>query len=564
MGAVVSEIGSKGEVIPEGDVDGGTSIDQVAAVSGTFRSDYTRSVKCQNCGTQHPAKQCPAFGKTCFGCGKQNHFAKVCRKPKRASLNTVLATLELEGKQKPLNFDDESNVAKGISTRRESTGYQPKRPNKEQPEGRPQRGTTKHKGKLSDSIKFCNDATPRRVPQRIQRLPKSQIMSGPFPAKQQQHTVNSGHLHQEGLKQEQKQGAVDEISESEMDPETQLGTWNRRLLQVREEMKQLSETLKALLEEASQRKSSRGSSRESQLHSYSNVQSSQSDNFYASGTPTNPIISQDTAASIGSDKSSTKRQRNRGSGSSVGRGATAKRAKDAQLQGPSPGGSSGTNVHASRAAIATAVTSGAQITQTNQKFDYRSDNEEDTAKPMSYDGKRKLSLDINHLAGDKIGRVVQIIQNREPSLRETNPDEIEIDQCNKDCPVNNSTKCNPECPDVDRCDNDCPEADKTNCKENFMCEDPCDSRFGKFDPDLEDCKVETKCQVMLSSINTTTCQISEEFQAMTCGECPDDDIDIEELTDACRNPTANLIDCKAHSNSYGGAFSGNDNSNSGG
>ena len=47
---------------------------------------------------------------------------------------------------------------------------------------------------------------------------------------------------------------------------------------------------------------------------------------------------------VGSDKSSTKRQRNKGSGSSVGRGAAAKRAKDAQLQGPSPGGSSGTNV----------------------------------------------------------------------------------------------------------------------------------------------------------------------------------------------------------------------------
>ena len=140
-------------------------------------------------------------------------------------------------------------------------------------------------------------------------------------------------------------------------------------------------------------------------------------------------------------------------------------------------------------------------------------------------------------------KVVQIIQNREPSLRETSPDGIEIDQCNKDCPVNNPTKCNPECPDFDRCDNDGPEADKTNCKEDFMCEDPCDSRFGKFDPDLEDCKVETKCQVMLSSINTTTCQISEEFQAMTCGECPDDDIGIEELTDACRNPAANLIDC---------------------
>lgn len=30
-------------------------------------------------------------------------------------------------------------------------------------------------------------------------------------------------------------------------------------------------------------------------------------------------------------------------------------------------------------------------------------------------------------AGDKLGRVVHIIQNREPSLRDSNPDEIEID-----------------------------------------------------------------------------------------------------------------------------------------
>ncbi|KNC24815.1 Homeotic protein female sterile [Lucilia cuprina] len=53
--------------------------------------------------------------------------------------------------------------------------------------------------------------------------------------------------------------------------------------------------------------------------------------------------------------------------------------------------------------------------------------EEDTAKPMSYDEKRQLSLDINKLPGDKLGRVVHIIQNREPSLRDSNPDEIEID-----------------------------------------------------------------------------------------------------------------------------------------
>lgn len=76
--------------------------------------------------------------------------------------------------------------------------------------------------------------------------------------------------------------------------------------------------------------------------------------------------------------------------------------------------------------------------------------DEDNAKPMSYDEKRQLSLDINKLpgkgstkpkavvsrlnnalfflySGDKLGRVVHIIQSREPSLRDSNPDEIEID-----------------------------------------------------------------------------------------------------------------------------------------
>lgn len=53
--------------------------------------------------------------------------------------------------------------------------------------------------------------------------------------------------------------------------------------------------------------------------------------------------------------------------------------------------------------------------------------DEDNAKPMSYDEKRQLSLDINKLPGDKLGRVVHIIQEREPSLRDSNPDEIEID-----------------------------------------------------------------------------------------------------------------------------------------
>ncbi|XP_037065166.1 bromodomain testis-specific protein isoform X2 [Peromyscus leucopus] len=53
--------------------------------------------------------------------------------------------------------------------------------------------------------------------------------------------------------------------------------------------------------------------------------------------------------------------------------------------------------------------------------------DEDNAKPMNYDEKRQLSLDINKLPGEKLGRIVHIIHSREPSLRNSNPDEIEID-----------------------------------------------------------------------------------------------------------------------------------------
>ncbi|KAH0615463.1 hypothetical protein JD844_004740 [Phrynosoma platyrhinos] len=57
----------------------------------------------------------------------------------------------------------------------------------------------------------------------------------------------------------------------------------------------------------------------------------------------------------------------------------------------------------------------------------KANNEEEEGLPMTYDEKRQLSLDINRLPGEKLGRVVHIIQSREPSLRDSNPDEIEID-----------------------------------------------------------------------------------------------------------------------------------------
>ncbi|XP_011795431.1 PREDICTED: bromodomain testis-specific protein [Colobus angolensis palliatus] len=62
-----------------------------------------------------------------------------------------------------------------------------------------------------------------------------------------------------------------------------------------------------------------------------------------------------------------------------------------------------------------------------QQYIAQKSEDEDNAKPMNYDEKRQLSLNINKLPGDKLGRVVHIIQSREPSLSNSNPDEIEID-----------------------------------------------------------------------------------------------------------------------------------------
>ena len=34
---------------------------------------------CHNCGSKHPPKQCPAYGKECFHCKKKNHFSNMCQ-----------------------------------------------------------------------------------------------------------------------------------------------------------------------------------------------------------------------------------------------------------------------------------------------------------------------------------------------------------------------------------------------------------------------------------------------------------------------------------------------------
>ena len=43
------------------------------------RSQSKGGVNCLNCGTSHPPKWCPAYGKTCYSCNKKGHFKPLCR-----------------------------------------------------------------------------------------------------------------------------------------------------------------------------------------------------------------------------------------------------------------------------------------------------------------------------------------------------------------------------------------------------------------------------------------------------------------------------------------------------
>jgi len=176
--------------------------------------------------------------------------------------------------------------------------------------------------------------------------------------------------------------------------------WNKRLLQVQEQMRQLNQQLQILVEESAARRKRRpgGGVGGSGVKKKTSV-GDHSDSSLLSGGETKPA--------------------GRGRGGPSPGGPPAKRAK---VSGP--GGGRGAASKPKPPAPPAPLP--ALHSQPPVEAGYQSD-EDDTAEPMSYDEKRQLSLDINKLPGDKIGRVVHIIQSREPSLRETNPDEIEID-----------------------------------------------------------------------------------------------------------------------------------------
>ena len=59
----------------------------------SFQSGRSKTRECWFCGRMYEfgdKKNCPAYGRTCGTCGKNNHFSSKCRSGKRSTVQAVL------------------------------------------------------------------------------------------------------------------------------------------------------------------------------------------------------------------------------------------------------------------------------------------------------------------------------------------------------------------------------------------------------------------------------------------------------------------------------------------
>ena len=64
-------------------------MEEVNAVRSDKQTDKHKFGNCGYCGLEHEKRRCPAYGKACRECGKNNHFAKMCRQKKRRDVQEV-------------------------------------------------------------------------------------------------------------------------------------------------------------------------------------------------------------------------------------------------------------------------------------------------------------------------------------------------------------------------------------------------------------------------------------------------------------------------------------------
>ncbi|CAG0883026.1 unnamed protein product [Darwinula stevensoni] len=220
----------------------------------------------------------------------------------------------------------------------------------------------------------------------------------------------------EPLNADEKHSGSESGSSLESDSE---GETDKRLLHLQEQMNQMQAQLKALVEEhmmrrnRKKRKKDKKNKREKERERVDSVGG-------VGGVPVGvgPSVKGESGA-LGTNIPVTLGTENRKAGTGKSKSVKTLNAKAQSA----PSGTKKTQRQSSK----TKPSRNKTVTGSISSMPPFDSEDEDNAKPMSYDEKRQLSLDINKLPGDKLGRVVHIIQAREPKHRDTSPDEIEID-----------------------------------------------------------------------------------------------------------------------------------------
>ncbi|GFV90964.1 bromodomain-containing protein 4 [Trichonephila clavipes] len=206
---------------------------------------------------------------------------------------------------------------------------------------------------------------------------------------------------------------------------------SRELQRLREELKKVTEEINKLVKQSSHRDKKKKKRKKKKVKDEPPSAPSLKEeidvqNFDPSSIPqtsVSPVYSAATSATV--EKTVTKSQKQRKARNTVPKPAPPPKPTNQKRQRTNSKPRK-TKQPAPTAAVAAPSPPPPPQSKVSDVYDLESE-EENNAKPMSYDEKRQLSLDINKLPGDKLGRVVHIIQFREPSLRDSNPDEIEID-----------------------------------------------------------------------------------------------------------------------------------------
>ena len=81
---------------------------------------------CSKCGTSHPPRECPVWGKKCHKCGNKNHFSTHCRSKQSGAGNRKSCSTSrgCKGRGKPHHSRSRSKLATKSAYSIESASFQ--------------------------------------------------------------------------------------------------------------------------------------------------------------------------------------------------------------------------------------------------------------------------------------------------------------------------------------------------------------------------------------------------------------------------------------------------------